>query len=514
MTASEADAEGMLCHKGVLPMTGISILSFTYLVFLVISCLVRYLCPGRFRTAALLVCCLVFYCTWNPVCLIFLLVTIVTTFMTGRYVGKRREQENGQKNIRKTVVFALCVILNLGILIYCKYWGMLFPGIFEQRLLPVGISFYTLQALGYVADCRRKGNADESFAEYALFVSFFPGILSGPIERKEGLLAQIRELPGRKISVGHDREEGAIYENLRSGVMIMLWGYFLKLVLADRIAVVVNTVYGNLSAWKGTMVVLAVFLYSLQIYCDFAGYSAIAIGSARVLGFHVMQNFRAPYLETSVAGFWRRWHISLSSWFRDYLYIPLGGNRKGILRRYFNFMIVFAVSGLWHGADVTFLIWGLLHGMYQVVGHATRPLRSRICSALEIDTRSFSHRLLQAGITYVLVSLAWVFFRADSLSAALDIFRAMRGFSIWQLGDGSLLKLGLDTANWILLAAGILILTAKDSLLRAGFSLRRMICRQGLWFRYLLIIGAVLLILVCGIWGPDYDAATFIYSQF
>lgn len=493
-------------------MTGISMLSVGYLLFLTAACLVRYLFPVRFKAAALLACSLVFYCTWNPLCLPFLLFTIVSTYAAGHYAGRRRG-EDGRR--MRSLVSDLCIASNLCILIFCKYWEMLFPGMFEQRLLPAGISFYTLQAIGYVIDCGREGCGEESLTEYALFVSFFPGILSGPIERKRGLLAQVQGLRDRSVQEQNAAAGGTcVYENLRSGLMIMLWGYFLKLVLADRIAIVVNTVYGDLNTWKGTMVVLAALLYSLQIYCDFAGYSAIAIGSARILGFRVMQNFTAPYLETSVAGFWRHWHISLSSWFRDYLYIPLGGNRKGRLRQYVNLMVVFAVSGLWHGADITFLIWGLLHGIYQVAGRMTKPLRLRACRALRIEETVASHRLLQRGFLHLLVSAAWVFFRVEDLPMAISVFRAMKGLHPWVLTDGSLLDLGLDTPNWILLSAGLLLLCCRDHLQRRGCSLRRWICRQGLWLRYLLLIGGVLLVLVCGIWGPGYDASTFIYSQF
>ncbi len=555
---------------------GISFLSLEYLGFLLIAALVRYLCPKGARTAVLLVFSWLFYAAWNPVCLVFLLFTTVTTFLAGRYVGGsgndgRVERTDGREagagsTAGKTAVLILCIAANLGILFFCKYWGMFFPGIFEQRLLPVGISFYTLQALGYVIDCYREGrgtaesagmqkrsaaesagmqkrSAAESagikerstaesvsaqsaagsgvcagaksekgekhgedrrpgFLQYALFVSFFPGILSGPIERGKNMLPQ------------YENPCGFSWDNLQNGVLIMTWGYFLKMVLADRIAIVVNTVYADPESWKGTLVVLAVLLYSIQIYCDFAGYSAIAIGSARVLGFRVMQNFTAPYLASSVAEFWRHWHISLSTWFRDYLYIPLGGNRKGMLRKYVNILIVFAVSGLWHGAGFTFLFWGFLHGMYQVAGYLLKPVRNALVRAFQIDRRSFSHRVLQTGATFLLVSFAWIFFRAESFGQAAQIIRCMKGVTLWRLGDGSLLKLGLDAMNWVLLAAGLVFLFVRDRCVRRGISLRVQIEQQGIWLRWILYIGAVLLILVCGIWGPGYDASTFIYSQF
>lgn len=474
--------------------SGLSFLSAGYLLFLAAAAAIRYLCPKRARTIALLLLSFAFYCTWNPVCLAFLLVTIVSTFLAGRVL----EAKQGSK-----AVLALCLLLNLGILFGCKYWTMLFPGMFLQTLLPVGISFYTLQALGYVIDCYKgRIKAERCFVSYALFVSFFPGITSGPIERGGNLLPQIHDMEHKKDC----------YENLRNGILILFWGYFLKLVLADRIAIVVNNVYSDPQQWKGTIVVLAVLLYSIQIYCDFAGYSAIAIGSARILGFRVMQNFAAPYLSASVGEFWRRWHISLSTWFRDYLYIPLGGNRKGFWRKNANLLIVFAVSGLWHGAGMTFLFWGFLHGVYQVIGTIWKATSIRATKGPA--TAPFSRCLWKTAGTFLLVSFAWIFFRAESFDVALEIIRCMGGITLWQLTDGSLLKLGLDTPNWILMALGILILLLRDLCVRKGISLRRQILQQELWLRWLLYIGVILLILVCGVWGPGYDAATFIYSQF
>lgn len=552
----------------VLSWNGISFLSLGYLAFLLVAVLVRYLCPKRGRAAALLAVSWLFYCTWNPVCLVFLLVTIGSTYLAGLWLGNAPVMVDAADSIdgatglecaegmKRTAglgravtarenaaarkgILAGCLILNLGILFCCKYWTMFLPGILEQTLLPVGISFYTLQALGYVIDCYLgKERAEKSFVAYALFVSFFPGITSGPIERGGNLLPQIHALSG------NGRNEEDSWENLRNGILILFWGYFLKLVLADRIAIVVNAVYSDPQSWKGTVVVLAVLLYSIQIYCDFAGYSAIAIGSARVLGFRVMQNFTAPYLTTSIAEFWRNWHISLSTWFRDYLYIPLGGNRKGAVRKHLNLLIVFAVSGLWHGAGATYLVWGLLHGVYQVIGDLKRRALLRMhgkeeqeCSPLRKRSgekmishregkgssmsgtggefgRDFSGRVLRTIVVFVLVSFAWIFFRAESFSKAWEIIRCMRGVTLWQLTDGSLIKLGLDTVNWVLLACGILLLLVRDICVRRGISLRAKILRQSLWLRWILYIGVILLILVCGIWGPGYDASTFIYSQF
>ena len=294
----------------------------------------------------------------------------------------------------------------------------------------------------------------------------------------------------------------------------MLFGYFMKLVLADRIRIVVDTVYQNPAAYQGTLVVFAVLLYSVQIYCDFAGYSSIATGAARILGIELMDNFDRPYLSGSVAQFWRRWHRSLSYWFRDYLYIPLGGSRKGQIRRYLNILIVFAVSGLWHGAGVTFLFWGFLHGMYQITGYLLGPLRDKTVRLLHIDRAALSHRVLKVLVTFVLVSFAWIFFRSPDMQSAVTIIRSMRGFSPWIFTDGTLYQLGLDMNNMKLLLAGIAMLFLHDLLHLRGISLKESLARCGIWLRWPLMIALVLLVTVCGVWGPGYDASTFIYSQF
>lgn len=524
---------------GLLIGDGLSFLSFGYLVFLAAAVLIRYLFPEKACIPALLVISWLFYCTWNPACLLYIILSTISTYVAGLYVGRKDELQKGI--IHRNAALAVCLVFNFGLLFYCKYWGMFFPDVFGDRLIPVGISFYTLQASGYVIDCYRYGkrisNIDEekeeekgkdkekdhnkephshshhisaldgfapehNFIRYALFVSFFPGILSGPIERAQNMLPQYRK-PCRFS-----------YENLRNGITIMIWGYFLKLVIADRIAIVTDNVYASPENWKGTLLVLAILLYPIQIYCDFAGYSAIACGSARILGFRFKNNFDAPYLSGSIAEYWRRWHISLSSWFRDYLYIPLGGNRKGKARKYLNILIVFSASGLWHGAAFSYIGWGLLHGLYQVVGYVLKPVRDAIVNLLHIDRSSFSHRLLKVLVTYGLISFAFIFFRSESVDEAMRIISCIPGFQPWNLFNGTLLNLGLDAMNWVLLIVSMVFLLARDICVKKGISLRVKIQQQGRWFRWTLYIVALLLILVCGVWGPDYDASTFIYSQF
>lgn len=276
---------------------------------------------------------------------------------TVKTLHKSKKKEKNYKNI----IVAFSFISNLSVLFYYKYFDFTLEMIIKigsafdiclnapvfDIILPVGISFYTFQALSYTMDVYRNDiYAEKNFFKYALFVSFFPQLVAGPIERSKNLLNQLSN--PIKFS----------FVKARDGLLLMLWGFFLKIVLADRIALFVDTVYASYEIYTGGYLIIATFLFSVQIYCDFYGYSVIAMGAAEILGIQLMENFYAPYFSTSVSDFWRNWHISLTSWFKDYLYIPLGGNKKGKLRKYVNKMIVFLVSGLWHGAEMSFVIWG------------------------------------------------------------------------------------------------------------------------------------------------------------
>ena len=287
------------------------------------------------------------------------------------------------------------------------------------------------------------------------------------------------------------------------------------MVLADRIAVFVDTVYGDIETYTGVYLIVATFLFAVQIYCDFAGYSIVAIGAAEILGIRLMENFNAPYLSVSVAEFWRRWHISLSSWFRDYLYIPLGGNRKGKLRKYSNLLITFGVSGLWHGADWSYVVWGLLNGIYQIIGEALSPLKKKAAVFLEIKENSLSHRCIRVVTTFALVDLAWVFFRASSVFEGLRIVKRMlTAKNHWVWFDGSLYECGLNQKNFALMVWGILLLFVVDICRYRGIELRKVVAKQDYWAQCLTVIAAVFAILLFGMWGVGYDEANFIYFQF
>lgn len=382
-------------------------------------------------------------------------------------------------------------------------------------LLPVGISFYTLQALGYLIDVYCGDiYAEKNFLRYALFVSFFPQLVAGPIERSKNLLMQL------------DRPQSFSYENLRKGTLLVLYGLFLKMVIADRAAMIVDTVYGDSAAYPGFYIVVATILFSIQIYCDFYGYSTVARGSALIMGIHLMDNFQAPYYSRSVKEFWRRWHISLSGWFRDYLYIPLGGNRKGWLRKQGNLLVVFTVSGLWHGASFAFIFWGVLNGIYQVIEDTGKAVREGTAECVhrlqeffgeegERPEERFSKVLFQTVVTFLLISFAWLFFRAGEISQAKEILANMIRDNNWViLFDGSLYELGVARNYMNILLASILLLFVVDYHKYRGKDVADLFLKQGWWFRVSGIMLLLFTILLYGCYGELYDIQQFIYFQF
>lgn len=375
-------------------------------------------------------------------------------------------------------------------------------------MLPVGISFYTFQALGYIIDVYRgEIKAERNLFRYALFVSFFPQLVAGPIERSKNLLEQIRKIPSRK---------NVSFENVVNGFTMILYGLFLKMVLADRISILVNTVFGQVFMYGTIELVIGAIGFAIQIYCDFGSYSLIAIGTAQVMGFELMENFNTPYFAHSIKDFWRRWHISLSSWLRDYLYIPLGGNRHGKIRKYINIMVTFLMSGLWHGASWNYVIWGGLHGIYQVIGEMTNPLRGKIQNILKINTTCDSYRLWQVGSTFFLTTFAWIFFRADSLKDALYyISRMVTKWNPWVMFDGGIYELGLNQVEWQIFIIAVVVLLMVDLVrYRRGKRIDIYLAEQNIVFRYVILLLLCLAIFVWGEYGLDFAENQFIYFQF
>ena len=333
--------------------------SFAFLIFFPIISILYFIIPHKYRWFFLLTASYYFYMNWKPGYALLIFTSTLVTWLCGLMVEKSEIKRN------KKVFLILSLLINFGILFVFKYFNFINESVYVllekykirwtipnlDILLPVGISFYTFQAVGYTIDVYRGDlKAEKNLGIYALFVSFFPQLVAGPIERAKNLLPQFHE----KHFPDPDR--------INIGLKQMIWGYFIKIVVADRLALYINAVYNNVNAHNGTTLLIATIFFSFQIYCDFAGYSNIAIGAAKIMGFDLMTNFTRPYFSSNIHEFWQRWHISLSTWFRDYLYIPLGGNRVGKFRNYVNILITFVVSGLWHGANWTFVIWGALHG--------------------------------------------------------------------------------------------------------------------------------------------------------
>ena len=493
--------------------------SWHFLIFFPIVVCVYFAIPAKVKYIWLLICSYYFYMCWNPAYVILIAASTFVTWSSGILLGTPAVRKEAA---RKKLVVAGSFVINLGILAFFKYFNFLLDNLNHllgylrmtlinnpfHILLPVGISFYTFQALGYTVDVYRgKIESEKNILKYALFVSFFPQLVAGPIERSGNLLNDIRSIPEKKL---------LDYDRITRGLILMLYGMFLKLVIADRAAVFTDMIFDQYSLLGGWGLAVGAAGFSLQIYCDFASYSTIAIGAAKVMGFSLMENFNTPYFAESIQDFWRRWHISLSTWFRDYLYIPLGGNRCSKLRRHFNLMVVFLVSGLWHGAGWHFVVWGGLHGFYQIAGDWLRPLRERIFSALGTGRQNKFKKVIRITVTMLLVAFAWIFFRSDSLTVALKyiarMFTAAQDPLLWK---AMLEEAGFSRIEWLVLAFSVLILVfvsliryCKNETLDAYLSGSKLFLRWG--FIYLLFFMTV----IFGRYGLMYSQKAFIYFQF
>lgn len=481
------------------------LVSAEFFIFLPIVVAINFIVPRKLKYIWLLITSLFFYASIDVKSTVVLVISIAMAYGFGILL---------EKNKQNKAILSVAIAVHIAVLVACKYLNFIektflsLTGRTEEAvnlnlLATLGISFYMLKIIGYLIDVYRGDLvAERNPLKVGLYVSFFPQITQGPIERAKNMLPQFN-FP---LTVDYDM--------LRDGLLEIIWGYFLKLVVADRLAIYINNVYANPMEALGFTTLVATVFYTFEIYTDFAGYTHIAIGISRLLGIDVMENFKCPYLASNIAGFWRRWHISLSTWLRDYLYIPLGGNRKGTARKYLNIMIVFLVSGLWHGAGWTFVVWGLLHGLFQVIGYILKPVRDWCVNVFKVERNAFSHRVLKVLVTFLLVNFAWVFFRASSLGEAFLIIKNSFVFTPWMLADGSLYKHGLDSADFFVAIVGLIIVVVTDLVNYNGFVIRERILKQGIWIRYIIVIVAIISILVFGIWGPGYDSAAFIYQQF
>lgn len=490
--------------------------SLDFLIFFPIVVLIYLIVPRKLKYVWLLIASYYFYMSWNVKYVGLLLFSTIVTYFSGILIAK------AHGNRQKKLVVAVSFLANLSVLGFFKYFDFFLHNLNKvlavahvrlidnpfSFLLPVGISFYTFQALSYTMDVYRgKVAPEKNLLKYALFVSFFPQLVAGPIEKTENLLRQINESTRKKI---------VSFDKFVSGFALMLWGLFMKMVIADRISIFVDGVFRNLYMAGTVETTLAAAAFAIQIYGAFAGYSSVAVGAARIMGFELTENFNAPYFADSIGDFWHRWHISLSTWFRDYLYIPLGGNRKGKLRKYCNLLITFSISGLWHGAAWTFIFWGAIHGLYQVIGDLLRPVRKKVAELLKVKTDAFSHKLGKILTTFVLVDFAWIFFRAESMEQIRFFFNRMfTRFNPWVLFDESLFAYGIDRREWSILVPALLILFVVDLLrYRTNRNFGDLLVRQNLWFQYAVMFLLIASILVYGEYGINFDSNQFIYFQF
>ncbi|MEP1034893.1 MBOAT family O-acyltransferase [Ekhidna sp.] len=419
-----------------------------------------------------------------------ILISTIIDYVAGLWMGKLASKK------KRLPLLILSLSVNLGLLFFFKYFNFFnevlldFASLFRipfspslhKLLLPVGISFYTFQTLSYSIDVYRgKLNPEKSFLKFAVFVSFFPQLVAGPIERASNLIPQFSE------------EYSFDKERIINGLQLILWGFFKKIVIADRIAIIVDSVYANPHDFSGGYFALATYLFAIQIYCDFSGYSDIAIGTARIMGFDLMTNFKKPYFAISIKEFWSKWHISLSTWFRDYVYIPLGGNRVSKFSWYRNIVITFVVSGIWHGANWTFIAWGFLHGFYLLIETVFSSKRIKLPS------------LIRGIITFHLILLAWVFFRSNSIGDAVYILK--NTFVSWEIIDYSLLRI-TEQKYWFVIVATLIfiVVEAIDEKWNVSMKIRNL----GRAVRPILYLGMLIVIMLFGVW----DSSSFIYFQF
>lgn len=474
--------------------------SFEFMVFFPIVVFLYFFCPQKYRWALLLGASYYFYMAWRPEYIVLILASTIIDYTLSLKMGAEKKKKNRKKYLY------LSLVSNLGLLFIFKYFGFFndslvavssffggnYTGTSLELLLPMGISFYTFQTLSYTIDVYNgKIKPEKHLGIFALYVSFFPQLVAGPIERSNRLLPQFYKK--------HEFE----YDRVSDGLKRMAIGFFKKVVIADRVAIAVNTVYNNPKEYQGVVLIVATILFAIQIYCDFSGYSDIAIGAAKVMGFDLMENFKRPYFSRSIGEFWSRWHISLSSWFRDYVYIPLGGNRVKMSKMHINIIITFLISGLWHGANWTFVAWGGIHGIYLVVEKmvGVRVPKSRVRYILHVIT------------TFALVCVAWVFFRANTFSDAIYIVTHL-GFDPREILNmhqikADLLNIGLDKFQWIISFFSIVMMFIVQYLEERESIIDR-IRRKPVLFRWSLYYVLIMAIIFLAITNNQ----EFIYFQF
>lgn len=500
--------------------------SIPFLLFFFVVTSAYFIFPHKYRWFLLLAASCYFYMFFIPVYILILGFTIVIDYFAGIYL----EKTEGKK---RKVFLILSLIANIGVLSVFKYYNFLNDNLtyllngfkidnpvhYLNIILPIGLSFHTFQAMSYTIEVYRgRQKAEHHFGIYALYVMFYPQLVAGPIERPQNLIHQFYE------------KHYFNYERVTDGLKLIVWGLFKKIVIADRLAIITDRVFNNPYDYKGLSLIIAVFFFAFQIFCDFSGYSDIAIGTAKVMGFKLMTNFNRPYFSPSINEFWKRWHISLSSWFRDYLYIPLGGKKVVISRLYFNLFFVFLISGLWHGANWTFVIWGALNGLYLIIGLITKNIRNKISNSLKLFRFPKLIYCLQIIFTFILVCFSWIFFRAKDLNVATYIVNHLFDNISTQFSDlGYTLRTYLmdpDRFNkaYVIKFDGIYFAKVKHFLLSFFFiflmeivhiiqenrDIKNIFSKQPFWVRWAAYYAILFIIIFFGV----FENRQFIYFQF
>ncbi|MGL4629776.1 MAG: MBOAT family O-acyltransferase [Leadbetterella sp.] len=459
--------------------------SVQFLLFYIVITLAYFSLRHRGRIWLLLLASTYFYMVFKPIYVFILLITIGVDYFAGILI----DRSEGKK---RKMWLILSLVMNIGFLAFFKYFNFFnenldkvleliggnTPFDMYSYALPIGLSFHTFQAMSYTIEVYRKNQKPErDFIVYSLYVMFYPQLVAGPIERPQNLLPQFHTFKKYDFS------------NLKAGLLQMAWGLFKKVVIADRLTLYVDYCFDNPEQHTPLTLLVGVIFFSIQIYCDFSGYSDIAIGAARTMGFDLMMNFNAPYLAKNIGDFWRRWHISLSTWFKDYLYIPLGGNRVSEIRLYLNYFFVFLVSGLWHGSKWTFIVWGAIHGAYQVGYMIRKKYASKLFPEIPIVSQL---------TTFILVMIAWVFFRATGIHNSLVILTKITSLNY---SDG--IELFFSQNEFIFCWLLIVFLYIRDIIMK-GFDLKK----SSAFYTQMFLLAISIYFL--GV----FDANQFIYFQF
>ncbi len=476
--------------------------SLTFIIFLAVVLVLYYTLPQKLKWIMLLIASCIFYMGWRAELIILIVISTLSNWLLARLIYDKPE--------KKKVFLIISLIINFGLLFVFKYmvfinhsfmwlydyFGWIYPIKDFDIVLPMGISFYTFQAASYTIDVfYGKYKPERNYFKLSLFIMFFPQLVAGPIERADRLLGQL--FTKHKLEL----------ENISQGAKLMLMGYFKKIVIADRASVLVDTIYNSPQEYNGLPLVVATLFFTVQIYCDFSGYTDIARGVAKLMGIDLMINFDRPYFSKNIKEFWRRWHISLSSWLRDYIYIPLGGSRCSLIKKYRNIMITFLASGLWHGANWTFVLWGGLHGLYQVIG----DLKNKI---IPIKKDFFVISIFRVIICFALVAFAWIFFRANTISDAIyivkNIFAGWENITDLQYLYVTFNNMGLKLFEILILSIAILFLIFTE-VISFKYDIHKLLNKGPFVFRF-----AYYYILACFIFmmGVFAGGGQFIYFQF